>query len=326
MSTELIRYDAACQALAKAKAVDEVKEIHDKAAAITEYARRAKNKDLFLDGGEIMLRARRRTGELLQDMAEAKQRQTRGITGGRRAKSSIATLHQLGITKTQSSKWQAFAAIPKRTFEAILAEWRERVSSENERLSLNLLREARRAERDSELKQPAWPEGKYAVIYADPPWQYDYTPTEGRAIENLYPTMTLEELGKLPVQDLATDDAIIFLWATPPKLEDSMQLLKAWGFTHKTNAAWDKEIIGMGYHFRQQHELLLVGTRGSPGTPPTETRVPSVYRERRGKHSAKPEYFAKLIERMYPKEPKIELFARTKRSGWDSWGNEADSL
>lgn len=164
---------------------------------------------------------------------------------------------------------------------------------------------------------------KYPVIYADPPWLYEHIETESRAIENKYPTMRMEDLLALPVSSCATDDAIIFLWATSPKLAEAMALLKAWGFEYRTCAVWDKEVIGMGYYFRQQHELLLVGTRGNLPTPAPSDRVSSVFRVRRGEHSAKPDEVAQAIECMYPTLPKLEMFARRQRNGWSLWGNQS---
>lgn len=164
---------------------------------------------------------------------------------------------------------------------------------------------------------------QFPVIYADPPWRYEHVKTDNRAIENQYPTMALEEICALPVADLATPDAILFLWTTSPKLDESLDVVDAWGFTYRTCAVWDKEKIGMGYYFRQQHELLLVATRGSIPVPPVESRVSSVLRYPRGEHSAKPLEVARIIEAMYPELPKVELFCRNPQPGWFAWGNQA---
>jgi N6-adenosine-specific RNA methylase IME4 len=167
-------------------------------------------------------------------------------------------------------------------------------------------------------------EKRWPIIYADPPWRYEdpALATPNRALENHYPTMTLEEICALPVASLASDDALLFIWATGPKLEEAMQIIKAWGFEYRTCAVWDKEIIGTGYYFRNQHELLLVGKRGNIPHPAAGTQPSSVYRERRSEHSVKPTFFHDMIEKLYPDLPKIELFARQARPGWDAWGNE----
>ena len=91
----------------------------------------------------------------------------------------------------------------------------------------------------------------------------------------------------------------------------------------RTCAVWDREVIGPGYFFRQQHELLLLAARGSPPGPAPSDRAASVIRSRRGVHSEKPKLVYELIERMYPALPKLELFARGRREGWSARGNQA---
>lgn len=166
--------------------------------------------------------------------------------------------------------------------------------------------------------------GRFPVIYADPPWCYEHSETESRAIENQYPTMTLDAICALPVGEIATPDAILFLWTTSPKLEEGLRVVNAWGFTYRTCMVWDKVKLGMGYYARQRHELLLIATRGAPPTPAPENRPESVIViDRSEQHSAKPSRFYGLIERMYPDFKRIELFCRSPRNGWAAWGNEA---
>ena len=164
--------------------------------------------------------------------------------------------------------------------------------------------------------------GPFGVVYADPPWRYDFVKDNADAIENHYPTMTLEDICSLPVESITADDCVLFLWATSPKLAESIQVMKAWGFEYRTCMVWDKEKIGPGYYARQQHEILLIGTKGTPGTPLPEDRPGSVVRIPRTEHSKKPERFYEIIEAMYPQLPKVELFCRSPRVGWAVWGNE----
>ncbi len=164
---------------------------------------------------------------------------------------------------------------------------------------------------------------RYPVIYADPPWRYEYIETESRAIENQYPTMTLDEIKALDLDSIALDDCVLFMWATSPKLAEAFEVLRAWGFEYRTCAVWDKQKIGMGYYFRQQHELLLVAVRGQPMTPAPANRPSSVLSFPRGEHSAKPVEVYELIEAMYPELPKLEMFCRSPRDGWGAWGNQA---
>lgn len=161
----------------------------------------------------------------------------------------------------------------------------------------------------------------YPVIYADPPWRYEFSKSDSRQIENQYPTMTLDEICALEIP--AGDDAILFLWTTSPKLEDSFKVVKSWGFEYKTCAIWDKKKIGMGYYFRQQHEILLVCKKGDIPAPDPANRPGSVFLFEREEHSAKPHQVAEMIEAMYPEFSKLEMFCRSPRHGWDTWGNQS---
>jgi N6-adenosine-specific RNA methylase IME4 len=160
----------------------------------------------------------------------------------------------------------------------------------------------------------------FNVILADPPWRYDSCP-KNRAVENHYPTMTLEEIKALKIP--ADKNAVLYLWATAPKLPEALKVIEAWGFTYKSQMCWNKELHGMGYWARGQHELLLIATKGKFSPPPQETRVGSVYSEKRTEHSKKPDYYRELIENQFPDGKFLELFARTKYSSkWTVWGNQ----
>lgn len=164
---------------------------------------------------------------------------------------------------------------------------------------------------------------KYPVLLVDPPWKYEHVATESRAIENQYPTMALEEICALPVKDITTDDAIVFMWATSPKLAEAIAVLAAWGFTYRTSMVWVKDKIGMGYWARSRHELVLIATRGKFPTPAPKNRFDSVIEAPVGKHSAKPVELYERIEKMFPKLAKVEMFARAPRKSWFGWGNQA---
>lgn len=190
-------------------------------------------------------------------------------------------------------------------------------------------REVRRALRPPPV--PAAPIGDigtgYQLIYADPPWQYQHAVSDSRAIEKHYPTMNLDSICGLPVMERCAPDAVLFLWATNPKLEEALTVLRTWGFSYRTNMVWVKDRIGMGYYARQQHELLLVGRRGDFPAPPPVTRSSSVLEFPRGKeHSHKPDEVSDLLVRMYPDAKKVELFARKERPGWTCWGQGLQPL
>lgn len=188
-------------------------------------------------------------------------------------------------------------------------------------------RRAERIEKIAEISKGNAPVGvvaeRYPVIYLDPPWRYEHAESESRAIENQYPTMSLDEIKSMDMSKVAFDDCVMFMWATSPKLAEAFEVLDAWGFSYRTCAVWDKQKIGMGYYFRQQHELLLVAVKGTPPTPAPADRPSSVFSFPRGPHSAKPHEVYEIIEAMYPTLPKLEMFCRTPREGWGVWGNQS---
>lgn len=189
------------------------------------------------------------------------------------------------------------------------------------------LRKAKRGDRHL-VVAGALPDGQFDVVYADPPWRYDFaeTPALRDIDENHYGTQSLEDICALPVSECASEASTLFLWATAPKLEDAFAVVQAWGFRYRTNLVWVKDRVGMGYYVRNQHELLLIARRGDAPLPMDSEHISSVLDARRGTHSAKPEAVRALIERMYPHGRYLELYARgALPAGWTGWGNEADA-
>jgi len=167
-----------------------------------------------------------------------------------------------------------------------------------------------------------FPNKKYQIIYADPPWKLK-SDVKSRSATKHYPTMTLDAIKKLPIP--ADNNAALYLWATIPMLPEALEVMYAWGFKYKSHMIWDKEIIGCGWWFRGQHELLLVGTKGKFSPPINSLRTSGVFREKRTKHSKKPKGIRDYIKKWFPNANRIELFARERTDGWDVWGNEVSS-
>lgn len=187
------------------------------------------------------------------------------------------------------------------------------------------VRQALQEVNKAEFKEtPLMPNGKFSLIYVDPPWSLNdngsrAAPESG--LEYKYPTMTIEQLCamKVPLEE----DAVLFLWVPATMLREALQLIDAWGFIYKTHAVWDKGMIGIGHYFRMQHELLFIATHGNIGTSDVKNQSSILHFPRR-EHSQKPDEVYAIIEKMYPHQKYLELFARNERKGWTSWGNQID--
>jgi len=140
---------------------------------------------------------------------------------------------------------------------------------------------------------------------------------------NKYPVMELDELTKLSIMDIAQKDSALFLWATTPLLPEALGLLRAWGYQYKTAIYWRKIMsLGMGYWYRGQVELCLLGIKGK--VKAFRIQRANFIQTKALRHSEKPEEMRLLIEAT-ELQPRIELFARRKVEGWDCWGNEVES-
>ena len=173
----------------------------------------------------------------------------------------------------------------------------------------------------------------YKIIYADPPWNFKVWSDKGkdRSAENHYKTMSKEDIQKLPIHRIADKDSVLFLWVTAPCLEEGIELCSAWGFKYKTvgftwvkkNKKSDSLFWGMGYYTRANAEYCLIATKGKP-LKRMNRGVHSVVLSKIGRHSEKPNEVRERIIELFGDLPRVELFARERVEGWDSFGNEID--
>lgn len=182
-----------------------------------------------------------------------------------------------------------------------------------------------------------WPFGNlrmfgYRVIYLDPPWRFLNWSEKGEGKNPVahYDCMTIEQLRELPVGDLGAPDSAMFMWATAPMLDVALDLMRHYGFQFKTSGAWAKQSstgkrwsFGPGYILRSAEEPFIIGTVGNPEIKSHSERnlIVAPVRE----HSRKPDDAVRKIEALWD-GPYVELFARTERPGWASWGNETDKF
>ena len=184
-----------------------------------------------------------------------------------------------------------------------------------------------------------FPDKRYDIIYADPPWRHyggngcidrggDTGNTGISKVDRHYETISADMLCDLPVA--TADDCLLFLWAVSPELPTALQVGKAWGFDYITVAfVWDKQHTVIGRYTLSQCEMCLVFKKGRIPQPRGKRNIKQFLSCKRGKHSSKPDEVRHRITEMFPTQSKIELFARVNdrlfppMEGWDYWGNEA---
>jgi N6-adenosine-specific RNA methylase IME4 len=177
-------------------------------------------------------------------------------------------------------------------------------------------------------------QSRFATVLADPPWQFanrtGKIAPEHRRLSR-YGTMILEEIMQLPVGDIAKPTAHLYLWVPNALLPDGLAVMKAWGFTYKSNLVWHKvrkdggsDGRGVGFYFRNVTELILFGVRGKNARTlaPGRSQV-NLIATRKREHSRKPDEQYAIIQACSG-GPYLELFARGTQKNWTVWGNQAD--
>ena len=171
---------------------------------------------------------------------------------------------------------------------------------------------------------------KYQIIYADPAWQYRNMGSIQATANAHYSTMSNEDICNLSVKEIADDNCILFLWATFPKIQEALDVIKAWGFEYKTvGFTWIKKnkngsnFFGVGWYTKSNAEVCLIGVKGK--APKISNSISQIIETVRERHSQKPAIVREKIVEFCGDIPRVELFAREKTEGWDVWGNEVES-
>jgi len=181
---------------------------------------------------------------------------------------------------------------------------------------------------------------KYSIIYADPPWSFSskYKFKKGghesklTHVNDHYETMTINDICSLPIENLAKENSLLFIWTTDSHLESCLRVIKEWGFTYKTIAfVWlkqeksGKDCFVKGFWTNKSTEICLLATKGKTYHLLKDKSVRQLVRSTRGSNSEKPDEVRKRIVQMFGNISRIELFARVKPDGWHCWGNEVES-
>ena len=181
---------------------------------------------------------------------------------------------------------------------------------------------------------------KYSIIYIDPPWKYNKRTNNNRqnkswfggGATSQYNTMSINEIAKLPLNNLADKNCALFLWTTFPYLDKQIKLIEGWGFEYKTlGFSWiktnkkqtKKPYFGVGYYTKSNCEVCLLAVKGK--MKPVSNKVSSVVISPISKHSEKPNEVRDKIVELFGDLPRLEMFARKETNGWDVFGNEVEN-
>jgi N6-adenosine-specific RNA methylase IME4 len=289
---------------------------------------------------ETRMRARWKLGRALADVDRGQGART-DITSGAIRPKFKTFISGIGLKDTAAKEAQRIGAMPDDELARAFEEARKRddllTYTDLLTRALPYWHKANRETKHRAIQAGAVAKmvlatpGPFPLIYADPPWKFEVYSEKGleRAPDQHYPTLTDTEImnfrvGGALVPQIAHRDAALFLWCTSSNIRRAFEIMEAWDFEYKSQAVWIKDKIGLGLIFRNQHEVLLYGTRGA--MPGPQHQPPSVFRLPRGAHSAKPPEIRTAIEAMYPdfdERTRLELFSRGHIGGWTAYGLEA---
>jgi N6-adenosine-specific RNA methylase IME4 len=320
--------------LAKLDKPPQLKKLRDEAETIAAHLRRVGASLPNVNRiGRFKIETECRLGEILSTLPKNK--------GGRPGKENRSydrnsTLAERGIPNARlSSRWQKMATVEPERRRNYYAEEEKRggvvTSTAVYKMGSDYAREEKkRAARSrngdetgssviATIEEVA---GKYQCVYMDPPWAYRDSKIHG-GVDHEYETLDIDGIARLPIASLLPKNGgHVWMWTTWPMIREGavQKLFTAWGLSWKGEIVWDKDKLLLGRWIRVQTEILILGVTGS--VPRLVEDVRGIHREKSGKHSAKPDSFYGMLERFSP-GPRIELFARKPREGWDRWGKEA---
>jgi len=305
-------FDHVKAAIEKAESVKELKDIRDRAVAASAYMKAARlTKPVADECAEIRLRAERRAGEILRDDPRI------------RPNSNELLLIDLELSRIQSSRWQKISDPPDYVFEDYLLEAKADDKADISASGLALFWGRQREPQPVDRIPPR--DGTYSCIVIDPPWpmhkiERDLYPDQGYGLD--YSTLTIQELADddlVPVRTHAADDCHLYLWVTHKFLPAGLQLMADWGFRYQCVMTWRKNVGFTPFSWMYDTEHVLFGTRGN--LPLLQNGLRLSFDAPRTKHSEKPDIFYDRVIAASP-GPRIDMFARTQRDGFDVWGNE----
>lgn len=325
----LIQLNAIEVALVEAKTIAEIKDIRNQAEAARQCFRLAEyGLEMQNDAAEVKLRAERRAGKFLADIERISGKRS-DLTSSNMEEvkpTYTATLQENNLSWGAASRWQLEAEVPSETFEQHIAE----VKAKNKELtSMGLVRLAKKLRLEKEQQETAdnvlsfeSADRCYKTIVIDPPWPTQKIIREARPNQDRfsYRTMTIDEIAKLPLGDLASEDGChVYLWTTHKYLPSAFDLFAQWGVKYQCLMTWVKPTGMTPYSWMYNTELVLFGRLGSLKLERMGLKLS--FNAPVTKHSEKPDVFYERVRLASP-SPRLDIFARRQREGFQVWGDE----
>ena len=321
----LVKISAAQRMLAEAQTIQDAISIADAAEAARVYAKRVGMGVPFINQAvAIKLQSERKAGEMLARMDKAK-----GGGDHKNKSTDSKALSVLGISLTQSSRWQRAATVPEEQFQQYIEASN---GAGREITSAGLYKLANKIAPKNGARKPEPIEGmftdlgeliavskKFGTIYADPPWRYQNQGTRASTSNHYSADMSVEDICAMPIHELCEDKCHLHLWTTNAFLFECPRIFAAWGFVFKSTFVWIKPQMGIGNYWRNAHEIMLLAVKG--GQTALSQSETSWLQCQRGGHSAKPDEVRDRIVRLSP-GPFLELFGRRPIPGWAVYGNQ----
>ena len=336
MNKELLvlgQWEKAKQAIAACTNLDEVKKIKDQAQALKAYAKQAKESlEVQNNIAEIKIRCERKMGDITKIIPiniTGRPSKKSSHNGETSQKTKKEILKEAGIDPTHSSRNETISDIPEEEFEKELEE----IKKEGELTTAKVIRVAKskvKKKKNEKLKKfgvQNLPKGEYATLVIDPPWQVEKIDREVRPNQSKdafeYPTMSEKELLDFDVPSFSADDAHLYLWVTHKYLPLGLKLAEHWGFKYQCLMTWVKNFGFTPFSWMYSTEHVIFATKGS--LPLLELGIRLDFNAKVREHSRKPDEFYEIVKRASP-GPRIDVFSREKRDGFDQFGNEVNKF
>jgi len=319
--------ERANRALAEAKYLGEVCAVRDAAEALRYVLKEAKmSLEAQNRAAEIRIRAERRAGEMLRGLERGKTGPKLSDTMSDNYSEYRQVMNNADLNERTAHRWQMAAEIPEPTFEQHIEETKEAgkelTSAGVHRLAQRLRQDKERETMMENMLDLSPGDRRYKTIIIDPPWPVQKILRDERPNQDVfdYPTMPVEEIGRLPVHNLADPEGChVYLWVTHKFLPAGLALFEGWGVRYQCVLTWAKNVGFTPFSWMYSTEHVLFGRIGTLDLLRKGLRLD--FEAQVGRHSAKPDVFYERVLQASP-EPRLELFARAKREGFDVWGNE----